>query len=65
MRDINSTRRVNALVQRGATHYISQLGLPDKDRAMKGLVVCYVVWLGSLKGLGLRTSQRGVDVVPC
>ncbi len=31
--------------QRGATHYHAQLGLPDKGYAIKGLVVCYVVWL--------------------
>ncbi len=26
--------------QTGATHYHAQLGLPDKGRAIKGLVVC-------------------------
>ncbi len=25
----------------GATHYHEQLGLPDKGRAIKGLVVCW------------------------
>ena len=32
------------------------LGLPDRGRAIKGLVVCYVMWLGSIKGIGLRFS---------
>ena len=26
--------------QTGATQYHAQLGLPDKDRAIKGLIVC-------------------------
>ena len=34
--------------QKGATHYHSWLGLSDKGRAIKGLVVCYVVWLGTM-----------------
>ncbi len=34
--------------QAGAIHYHAQLGLPDKDRVIKGLVVCYIVWLGSI-----------------
>ena len=39
----------------------AQLGLPDNGRASKGLL-CYVVWLGSRKGLGLRTSaEHGSD----
>ncbi len=33
----------------GATIYQAQLGLPDNGRAIKGLVVCYVVWLGSIE----------------
>ncbi len=41
--------------QPGATHYHAQLTLLDK-----GLIVCYVVWLGSMKGMGLRTST-GLD----
>ena len=32
----------------GATQYHTELGLPDKSRASKGLVVCYLVWLESL-----------------
>ena len=34
--------------QTGANHYHAQLGLPDKSRAIKALVFCYVVWLGSM-----------------
>ena len=34
--------------QTSATPYHSQLRLPDKGRAIKGLVVCNVVWLGSM-----------------
>ncbi len=42
-------------------HYHAQLGPPDKGRAIKGLVVWYVVWLGSLiYGMGLWTSARCV-----
>ncbi len=40
----------------GATHYHAQLGLPDKGRTIKGLVVCYVVFLGSIKWVS-RPSQ--------
>ena len=40
MRDIN---RGNALDETGATQYHAQLGLPDKGRAIKGLVV-YNSW---------------------
>ncbi len=32
--------------QTGATHYCAQLGLLDKDCAIKRLVVCYEVLLG-------------------
>ncbi len=54
--------------QTGATHYHAQLGLPDKGRANKGLVVCYIVWLESMKEVGLRHSQGAWvwrDMVPC
>ena len=37
-------------LQTGATHYYIQLRLPDKDRAIKGFLVCYEVMLGSMKG---------------
>ena len=51
--------------QTGATHYHAQLRLPDKGRAITGLVVCYVVWLGSMKGMGLMTCARCWGLVPC
>ena len=38
-RDIDSKSRGNALPIKDATHYHAQLGPPDKDRAIKGLVV--------------------------
>ncbi len=45
--------------QTGATNYHAQLGHPDKDRAIKGLFVCYVVWLGSMiYGMGLWTQRK-------
>ena len=47
--------------QTGATHYHAQLGLPDKRRAIKGSVVCYVAWLGSMKGVVLWTCARSVS----
>ncbi len=34
----------------------THLGFPDKRRAMKGLDVCYVAFLGSNNGMGLRTN---------
>ena len=30
------------MLWQGATHYHAQLGLPDKGRAIKGLVVCKI-----------------------
>ncbi len=39
MRDINSMSRGMPWPQTGATQYHAQLGLPDKGRAIKGLVV--------------------------
>ncbi len=42
--------------QTGATHYHAQLGLQDKVCAIKGLVVCYVVRLGSIKWMILRRT---------
>ncbi len=44
--------------QTGATHYHVQLGVTGKGRAIKGFIVCYIVWLGSLKWMGLGTSAR-------
>ncbi len=39
----------------GATHHHTQLGLVDKGSAIKGLVVCDVVWLESMNWMCLRT----------
>ncbi len=50
--------------QTGATHYHAQLGLLDNGRVIKGLVVCYVVWLGSLiYRMVMLTSARWSPVV--
>ncbi len=57
----NSKVRVGGMhwPQTGATHYHAQLGLPNK-----GLVVCYVVWLGyMIYGMGIWTSTRCVSLV--
>ncbi len=35
--------------QTGAPHYHLRLGLPDKGSKIEDLVVCYVVWLGSMR----------------
>ncbi len=40
MHDINIMSRGNVLAPTGTTQYYAQLGLPDKGRAIKGLVVC-------------------------
>ncbi len=34
--------------QTGTTHYHAQLGLLDKGHPIKGMVVFYVLWLGSI-----------------
>ena len=64
MRDINSMNRGKCLGPKtGATH--AQLGLPDKGRAMKGLVVCWSkarindLWDGSMDRRNVRSH------VPC
>ncbi len=65
MRDINSMSRGNALAQTGATHYHAQLGLPDKGRAIKGLVVCNSWDLEPwdlLNGLALGCYQPSPEV---
>ena len=49
----------------GANNYHSQFGLPEKGRAINWLVVCYVVWLGSMKGMSVKTCARCVGLVPC
>ena len=58
---ISLTIAINAVYQSFA-----QSGLPDKGRTIKGLVVCCVVYLESMiYGMGLWTSARCVDLVPC
>ncbi len=48
------------------THYNTQLGLPEKGRTFKGLVICYVVWSGiGIYGIGFSTNERCVGLVPC
>ena len=65
MRDIYSMSMGNTLAPTGTNHYNAQLELSDKSRAIKGLVACYVVWLGSIKGMVFRTTARWVGLVPC
>ena len=53
-------RMENALAKTGATQYHVQLGLPDKGRAIKGLVVCnswYTELWDLLNGLALGCYQ--------
>ncbi len=51
--------------QTGATQYLAQVGLPDKSRAIKGLVVCYD-WdlepLHLLNGLALGCYQPSPEL---
>ena len=52
--------------QTGATQYHVQLGLPDKGRAIKGLVVCNswdLTPLDLLNGLALGCYQPSPDVI--
>ncbi len=61
MNDINNMIRGKALAP------IERNSLPctfRQCRAIKGLVVCYVVWLGSIKGMGLRTCEIYACLVP-
>ncbi len=65
MREINSMSRGNALAQNRRNQYHAQLGLPDKGRAIKGLVVCNS-WdlepLDLLNGLALAYYQPSPEV---
>ena len=67
MRDINSTSRGECLGPKtGATHYHAQLGLPDKGRVIKGLVVrnsLDLEPLDLLNGLALGCYQPSPEVV--
>ena len=60
MCDINSISMGMPWPQTGATQNYAQLGIPDKGRAIKGLVVCND-WdlepLDLLKGLALDCYQ--------
>ncbi len=38
----------------------AQLDIPDKGCAIKGLTVCYIVWLESIKGMGLQRWRAWV-----
>ncbi len=66
MRDIISMSLVNALAKIGATQYNTQLRLPDKGRAIKGLVFCKS-WiqepLDLLNGLALGCYQPSPAVL--
>ena len=44
--------------QTGATHYHAQLGSPDKDRAIKGLVVCNVLY----HGYEVKDQESGLEL---
>ncbi len=51
--------------QTGPTQYHAKLRPPAKGRSIKGLVICYVVLLGSMIfGIGLLTSTW-CSLVPC
>ncbi len=47
----------------GATQYHAQLGLPDKGRAIKGLVVCNS-WGSRALGPAKRSGPRLLSTVP-
>ena len=66
MRDINSICRDMPWLQTGATQYHSQLGLPDKGRAINMLVVCNNRDLEPLdlqNGLALGCYQPSPEVL--
>ena len=66
MREIDSTINGNTLSQTGATQYHAQLGLPEKGRATKGLVVCNNLDLEPLdlqNGLDLGCYQPSPEVL--
>ena len=56
----------NALAPNWHISFYVQLGLPDKGREIKGLVVCYVVWLGSMiSGDGSLDARKARGLDPC
>ena len=64
MRDFNSMSRGNAQTD-ASQYHAAQLGLPDKGRAIKGLVVCNS-WVlepwDLLNGLALGCYQPSPEV---
>ncbi len=62
---INSLSMLNALAAFRHNSLPYTVRLPDTDRSNKGLVFYYEVWLGSMKGMGLRTCEICVCLVPC
>ncbi len=65
MRDINSISRGKPWPKTGATQKYAQVGLPDKGRAIKGLVVCNYWYLEPkdlLNGLALGYYQPSPEV---
>ncbi len=63
---LKSLKVVSIAAMSDVRHYHAQLGHPDKGRVIKGLVVCYVVGLGSMiYEMVLWTSARCVSQVPC
>ena len=64
IRGINSTSSGEMpWLQTGATHCHAQLGLSDKGRAIKRLVVCNSLDLGVF-GLAKRSDPRLLSTVP-
>ncbi len=58
MHEINSKGRGDAFTQTGAIN-TRHVGLPDKGPA----VVCFVVWLGSIKEMGHSTDGLALVAV--
>ncbi len=53
------------LPQKGATHYHAQLGLPDKGRAIKYLVVCWSMARFNNLQDGFMDKRKVRGLVPC
>ena len=62
MRDIDSMSRENTLATNRCKKYHAHLGLPDKGRAIKGLIVCND-WIRAL-GPAKRSGPRLLLTVP-
>ncbi len=50
------------LPKTNATLYYAQLGISDKGLTIKGLIVCYVVLLGYMKGIWVLGHAQGAQV---